>query len=269
MVNIFGIELELKLIIVPIVYVLIGIIAFKILKKLVIKVLEKKNLKAAQKQRIKTLIVLIVNIIKYLTIICVLLAILSVWGVNVKSIVAGLGIGTAVIGLAFKDLATDLIAGFSIIAEGEYEIGDTIEVDGFMGEVIFIGLRTTRIRDFKGATKIIANHYMDNIINYSEHNSLAVIDVSIAYECDETLIEKTFNKIFKDLNGKIPHATGELELWGVNELSDSAVVYRVVVETEPMQQYAVQRFLRKELKKGLDAAKIKIPYQQIEVHNGK
>ena len=269
MINIFGIELELKLIIVPIVYVLIGIIAFKILKKLVIKVLEKKNLKAAQKQRIKTLIVLIVNIIKYLTIICVLLAILSVWGVNVKSIVAGLGIGTAVIGLAFKDLATDLIAGFSIIAEGEYEIGDTIEVDGFMGEVIFIGLRTTRIRDFKGATKIIANHYMDNIVNYSEHNSLAVIDVSIAYECDETLIEKTFNKIFKDLNGKIPHATGELELWGVNELSDSAVVYRVVVETEPMQQYAVQRFLRKELKKGLDAAKIKIPYQQIEVHNGK
>ena len=269
MVNIFGIELELKLIIVPIIYVLIGIIAFKILKKLVIKVLEKKNLKAAQKQRIKTLIVLIVNIIKYLTIICVLLAILSVWGVNVKSIVAGLGIGTAVIGLAFKDLATDLIAGFSIIAEGEYEIGDTIEVDGLMGEVIFIGLRTTRIRDFKGATKIIANHYMDNIVNYSEHNSLAVIDVSIAYECDETLIEKTFNKIFKDLNGKIPHATGELELWGVNELSDSAVVYRVVVETEPMQQYAVQRFLRKELKKGLDAAKIKIPYQQIEVHNGK
>ena len=269
MVNIFGIELELKLIIVPIIYVLIGIVAFKILKKLVIKVLEKKNLKAAQKQRIKTLIVLIVNIIKYLTIICVLLAILSVWGVNVKSIVAGLGIGTAVIGLAFKDLATDLIAGFSIIAEGEYEIGDTIEVDGFMGEVIFIGLRTTRIRDFKGATKIIANHYMDNIVNYSEHNSLAVIDVSIAYECDETLIEKTFNKIFKDLNGKIPHAIGELELWGVNELSDSAVVYRVVVETEPMQQYAVQRFLRKELKKGLDAAKIKIPYQQIEVHNGK
>ena len=269
MIKIFGFELEIELIIIPVIYILIGIVAFKVLKRLVVRILEKRNLKATQKQRIKTLIVLIVNIIKYLTIICVLLAILSVWGVNVKSIVAGLGIGTAVIGLAFKDLATDLIAGFSIITEGEYEIGDTIEVDGFMGEVVFIGLRTTRIRDFKGATKIIANHYMDNIINYSNHNSLAVIDISIAYECDEDLIEKTFNKIFKDLNGKIPHATGDLELWGVNELSDSAVVYRVVVETEPMQQYAVQRFLRKELKKGLDAAKIKIPYQQIEVHNGK
>ena len=269
MVNIFGIELELKLIIVPIVYVLIGIIAFKILKKLVIKVLEKKNLKAAQKQRIKTLIVLIVNIIKYLTIICVLLAILSVWGVNVKSIVAGLGIGTAVIGLAFKDLATDLIAGFSIIADGEYEIGDTIEIDGFMGEVVFIGLRTTRIRNFKGATKIIANHYMDNIINYSDNNSLAVVDVSIAYEADEKQVEETFEKLFKRLNGNVPFATKDLELWGVNNLSDSAVVYRVVVETEPMKQFIVQRYLNKEIKKELDSAKIKIPYQQIEVHNGK
>lgn len=269
MIDIFGIEIELNLIITPIIYILIGLVAFKILKKMVVKILEKKHLKASQKQRVKTLVILIVNIIKYVTIICVVLAVLSVWGVNVKSIVAGLGIGTAVIGLAFKDLATDLIAGFNIITEGEYEIGDTIEVDGFMGEVVFIGLRTTRIRDLKGATKIIANHYMDNIINYSIHNSLALLDISIAYECDEELIEKTFDKLFKELNGNIPHATGDLELWGVNELADSAVVYRVVVETEPMEQYGVQRFLRKEIKKAFDKAGIKIPYQQIEVHNGK
>ncbi|MBQ6497612.1 MAG: mechanosensitive ion channel [Bacilli bacterium] len=269
MIKILGLEIKLKLIIVPLIYIIIGVVAFKILKKVIKKLLDKKNLRGTQKQRINTLTILIVNIIKYIIIILVILAILSVFGVNVKSILAGLGIGTAVIGLAFKDLATDLIAGFSIIAEGEYEIGDTIEVDGFMGEVVFIGLRTTRIRDFKGATKIIANHYMDNIINYSEHNSLAVVDVSIAYECEEELIEKAFDKIFKDLNGKIPHATGDLELWGVNELSGSAVVYRIVVETEPMQQFAVQRYLRKELKKGLDESKVKIPYQQIEVHNGK
>ena len=70
-----------------------------------------------------------------------------------------------------------------------------------MGEVTFIGLRTTRIRNFKGATKIIANHYMDNIINYSENNSLAVIDVLIAYECKEEDIEKAFDKA----NIKIPY----------------------------------------------------------------
>ena len=269
MIKLFGLEIELKIVILPIVYIVIGIIAFAILKNVITKLVDKRGLKGAKKQRVNTLKVLIINIIKYLIIIFVVLAILSVFGVNVKSILAGLGIGTAVIGLAFKDLATDLIAGFSIITEGEYEIGDTIEVDDFMGEVVFIGLRTTRIRNFKGATKIIANHYMDNIINYSENNSLAVVDVSIAYECKEEDIDKAFEELKKKLEGKIPHATGELEVWGVNSLADSAVVYRVVVETEPMQQFAVERFLRKEIKKEFDQAKIKIPYQQIEVHNGK
>ena len=99
-------------------------------------------------------------------IIITIVAILAVWGFNVTTLVAGLGLGTAIIGLAFQDLAKDLIAGFSIISEGDYEIGDTISVDGFMGEVVFMGLKTTRIRDFKGATYIVCNRYMDKVINY-------------------------------------------------------------------------------------------------------
>ena len=269
-VTIGGKIVDLALVIKPLIYIIIGYIIFKVLKKVIIKAVDKKqNLKATQKQRIQTISTLLTNIIKYIIIILVLLSILSVFGINVKSILAGLGIGTAIIGLAFQDLAKDLIAGFSIITEGEYEIGDTIEVDGFMGEVIFIGLRTTRIRNFKGATKIIANHYMDKIINYSNHNSVAVVDVSIAYECNEKLIEETFEKLFKKLNGNLEFATKDLELWGVNELGDSGVVYRVAVETKPMKQFVTERFLRKEIKKAFDEVGIKIPYTQIEVHNGK
>lgn len=269
-IKVLGLTFNLKFIILPLVYIVIGVIIFEIIKNFIIKATDRrKNLKATQRQRVKTFRTLIINIIKYIIIILVILAILSVYGVNVKSILAGLGIGTAILGLAFKDLATDLISGFSIIIEGEYEIGDTIEIDGFRGEVVFIGLRTTRIRDFKGATKIIANHYMDNIINYSENNSLAVVDVAIAYETDEKLIEETFDKLFKRLNGNIKYATKDLELWGVNDLSESSVVYRVVVETEPMKHVATERFLKREIKKELDAANIKIPYNQIEVHNGK
>ncbi len=263
-------NLDIIKIILPVLYIIIGVVIFKVIKQLIVKSTSKnKRLKATQIQRINTLRILIINMIKYIIIILVILAILSEFGINVKSILAGLGIGTALIGLAFQDLAKDLIAGFSIITEGEYEVGDTIEVDGFMGEVVFIGLRTTRIRNFKGATKIIANHYMDNIINYSANNSLAVIDVGIAYENKEEEIEKTFEKLFKRLNGNIPYAKKELELWGVNELADSSVVYRVVVETEPTKNFTVERFLRKEIKKEFDQANIKIPYQQIEVHNGK
>ena len=150
-----------------------------------------------------------------------------------------------------------------------FSVGDTIEVDGFMGEVVSVGLRTTRIRNYKGATKIIANRNMDNIINYSDHNSLAVVDVGIAYENNEEEIDQVFQKLFQRLKGKIPNATKEPEVWGVNELDDSSVVYRIVVETKPTMQFATERFLRREIKKEFDQSGIKIPYQQIEVHNGK
>lgn len=268
--NILGYTINLRLIIVPIIYIIIGMVVYGIIKRIILKATNRRKLlKASQKQRVETLTALLTNIIKYITVLLVIIAILSVFGINVKSILAGLGITTALIGLAFQDLAKDLIAGFTIITEGEYEIGDTIEIDDFMGEVVFIGLRTTRIRNFKGATKIIANHYMDNIINYSDNNSLAVVDVSIAYECDEEKIEKTFNELFKEIKPKLEFATKDIELWGVHDLANSGVIYRVAVETKPMKHIATERILRKEIKKAFDKVGIKIPYTQIEVHNGK
>lgn len=264
------INIDIFNIIWPIVYIIIGIAIFKIIKNIILRTpRSNKILRESQVQRIRTIKLLILNIIKYIIIVFVILAILSQFGVNIKSILAGVGIGTAIIGLAFQDLAKDLIAGFSIITEGEYEVGDTIEVDNFMGTVTEVGLRTTRIKNFKGATKIIANHYMDNIINYSNNNSLAVVDVGISYENNEKEIEETFNKLIERLKGKIPHAKKDPEVWGVQELSDSSVVYRIVVETKSMKHLEVERFLRKEIKKEFDSNKIKIPYTQIEVHNGK
>ena len=86
---------------------------------------------------------------------------------------------------------------------------------------------------------------------------------------NEDKIEEVFEKLFKRLNGKIPFTTKDLELLGVVELADSSVVYRIAVETEPMKQFQTERYLRKEIKKEFDKEGIKIPYQQIEVHNGK
>ena len=270
MIKLFNIDIDIIKLILPIIYIIIGIIAFSIIKKIILNSgKNSKKFKLLQNQRVKTLKTLVINIVKYTIVLIVLLAVLSNFGVNVKSILAGLGIGTALIGLAFQDLAKDLIAGFSIITEGEYEIGDTIEIDGFMGEVVFIGLRTTRIRNFKGATKIIANRYMDNIINYSNNNSLAIVDVGVSYDCDTEKVEAAIEKLFKRLSGKIEFATKEPELWGVNELADSSVVYRIAVETEPMKHFAVERFLKKEIKNQFSKENIKIPYKQIEVHNGK
>lgn len=263
--------LELKHILFPIIFIVVGMVIYNILKAAITKLSLKNNkkLNAEQIQRIKTVNMLIINVIKYVIVIIVLLAILALYGVNVSSLVAGLGITAAIIGLAFQDLAKDLIAGIFIITEGQYEVGDTIEVDGFMGEVIALGLKTTQIRNYKGATKIIGNHYMDNMINYSLHNSLAVVDVGTDYAHSPEEIETVLNNLAQELNGKIKEAKGELQIWGINELDDSSVVYRVAVEVNSMKQFEVERFLRKKIKEAFDKENIKIPFPQVEVHNGK
>lgn len=272
MISLFDIiNIELKQIILPIIYIVLGTVSYGILKKIITKITNKKNvkLKAQQLQRVQTVKMLILNIIKYVIVILVILAVLSTYGVNVSSLVAGLGITTAVLGLAFQDLAKDLIAGISIITEGQYEVGDTIEVDGFMGEVIFIGLKTTRIRNYRGATKIIANHNMDKIINYSLHNSLAEVDVVTGHDCSPVEVEKILQTVAEKVKKNISKAKGDLQILGITEFDDSKIVYRVAIETEPMQHYAIERYLRKEIKEAFDNANIKSPFLKIEVHNGK
>lgn len=264
------IKLELKQLLLPIIYIVVGMIIYEILKKAILKLsASNSKLRKSQKHRLQTVNLLIINIIKYIIVIIVILLTLATFGVNISSLVAGLGVTTAIIGLAFQDLAKDLIAGIFIITEAQYEVGDTIEVDGFMGEVVAIGLKTTQIRDFKGATKIIGNRYMDNMINYSLHTSLAIVDVNVGYEHSPEEVEKVLNDLAKELSGKIEDAKGEIQVLGINELENSSVVYRVTLEVNSMQQYAVQRFLRKKIKETFDKEKIKIPYPQIEVHNGK
>ena len=259
------ITIDLEMIIRPLVYIIIGFAIYEVFRKLLNNAEKRSKIKKKHYQkRVKTINTLIQNIIKYVIIIFVFIAILANFGINVKSILAGVGITAAIIGLAFQDIAKDFLAGISIILEDQFEIGDTVKINDFTGEVVSFGLKTTRIRDYKGATKIIANHMITDLINYNLYNNLAVVDVSVDYEEDLEKVEK----VLTEVSSKIPKAKGKLKILGVNELEESSIVYRVAIEVAAAEHIAAERILRKELKNALDKAKIKIPYQQIEVHNG-
>lgn len=254
-----------------IVYIIVAVIVYEIIKKVVIKSLNRNNKRVSNihSQRVKTIQKLILSIVQYVIIIITIVAILAVWGFNVTALAAGLGIGTAIIGLAFQDLAKDIIAGFSIITEGQYEIGDTIEIDNFMGEVTSISLKTTEITNFKGAKYIVCNRYMDKVINYSGNPLLAIVDISTPYEEKTDKVEKVLKDMIEEINDKVPNAEGDLKLWGIQSLSESAVVYRISVPSKVMKHYETERYLRKQIKDHLDKSGIPIPYNQIEVHHGK
>ena len=102
-------------------------------------------------------------------------------------------------------------------------------------------------------------------------SSFALVDVSVAYEEDYEKVEKLLNNLFIDIkkNKRIPFLKSDIKVLGINELADSAVIIRITAETESYKQYEVQRLIMKEIKNLFDKENIKIPYPQIEVHNGK
>ncbi|MBQ3436206.1 MAG: mechanosensitive ion channel family protein [Bacilli bacterium] len=265
-----AIDIDLNYIVRPIVYIFIGVIVYYILKAVINTNMHKRFVKKRHyKKRITTINALILNIIKYLIIISVIISILTVFKVDVRSIITGLGITAAIVGLAFQDFIKDILAGISIVSEDQYEIGDTIKIGDFMGKVTLISLRSTRIQDFKGATKIIANHTITEVINYNLEDSLALVDIAIDYKANTDEVLNTLEKIAGELDKSLENTKGPVEVWGIEDLSSSAVVYRMCVLVDSMNQYVTQRIMRKAIKDKLEEAKIKIPYQQIEVHNGK
>lgn len=257
----------------PILYTVVAILFNYILKKIIHTVIaaKEKNLEkdSYNYKKTETLRVLISNFLKYIIFIFLVLAILTVYGVDVSSVLAGLGIVGLVLGLALQDFAKDIIAGIGIVLENQYAIGDIITVGEFTGEVIFLGLKTTRIRSWDGKVKIIANHNITEVINYSMADSVAIVDVGISYDENPEKVEKLLSKLSGTLTSKLPDLKGDVQVLGIEKLDDSAVVYRVMAQTKPMAHYNVQRMMRKEIKSFLDKENIKIPYPQIEVHHGK
>ncbi|MBR2864256.1 mechanosensitive ion channel [Candidatus Saccharibacteria bacterium] len=170
----FGTEISVKKLIDSALYILFVLAVYLILKRILKITFNKaggKKASPAQKQRIKTISQMLSSILRYLFLIIVLLVILSILGVNVTSLLAGLGILTAVVGLAFQDMIKDFIAGIAIIAENQFSVGDTViaQADGFKGTVTNIGLKTTEVTSDKGEVKIMANHNIDGLINCSRN----------------------------------------------------------------------------------------------------
>lgn len=171
--NFFGTDIDLKRIINSVLYILFVLVVYLILRRILKIVFERaggKNASAAHRQRIKTISKMLSSILRYVFLVLILLVILAVLGVNVTSLLAGLGILTAVVGLAFQDMLKDFIAGIAIIAENQFSVGDTViaQADGFKGIVTDIGLKTTEITNDKGEVKSISNRNVDGLINCSK-----------------------------------------------------------------------------------------------------
>ena len=172
-----------------------------------------------------------------------------------------------VVGLGAQKFIQDLIAGFFIIFEHHYDVGDVIEVGGFKGTVVDIGLKTTRLRNWRGEIKILNNGEVNTLVNHSKNPSVAVVLFAISYEEDIDRTTEVLKAVFPSFRKQYADVLIEdPEVSGVMNLGASSVEMRVTVKTLNEQHYGIERALRKLIKETLDANNIKIPLPQIVVN---
>lgn len=220
-------------------------------------------------KRGKALASLLSSFAKYLGAIILIFAILGTLGVNTTVLLASAGILSLIVGLGAQPLIEDIFAGIFIVFEHSFEIGDIIIVDGFRGTVKEMGIRTTKIEDAGGDIKVINNSDIRTLINMTSKLSTAICDVSISYFDDIERVEKVLNENLKKIKEKYKSIVNGPTYVGVQSLSDSGVVLRIIAECNEMLRYQVQRDINREIKIIFDQNNITIPFPQIVIHETK
>lgn len=222
-----------------------------------------------EEKRIETLKVLLKSLVMYAVYFIALMMVLSILGVNTTSLLASAGIIGLAVGFGAQSLVKDIITGFFIIFENYFVVGDYINTAGVGGIVEEMGLRTTKIRDWSGELHIIPNSEITMVTNHSHGKMRALVEIGIAYEEDIDRALKVLQEAADGVNRKLAEKIVEPAIvQGIVNLEASGVIVRVVAYTKPMEQWLVERELRKCLKQALDQAGIEIPYpRQVIIQN--
>ncbi|HEX8576050.1 MAG TPA: mechanosensitive ion channel family protein [Flavobacterium sp.] len=198
-----------------------------------------------------------------------ILMILQEGGIAIAPILASVGILGVAVGFGGQYLIKDIISGFFIILENQYRIGDVVRFEEVSGTVEDISLRKTTLRDMDGIVHHVPHGEIKTVSNMSQEFSRINLNVGVSYnaQLDEVIrvIDEVGSAMFEDPKWKDTLITAPHFL-RVDDFADSAVVVKIVADTQALQQWATSGELRKRLKIAFDEAGIEIPFPQRVIH---
>jgi len=266
-----GIRILIILVLSLIVYFLMKRLVPRTVKPMLSKTMEGQPEVEIEKRK-TTLTRLFITTGGVVIIVIAVFLILAELGINITALLAGFGVAGIAVGFGAQHLVRDLIAGFVIMIENQYNIGDVIRAAGVAGGVEAVNLRRTMLRDLDGTLHVVPNGEIKVTSNFTKMWSRAHLNISVAYkeDVDQVMatIRKTWEEIADDpdwgpfLISKTPW------LLRVDEFGDSGVVIKVVGETQPIKQWDVMGELRRRIKKVFDEQGIEIPWPHTKVYFG-
>ena len=214
-----------------------------------------------EEKRAATLISLAKTVISVLLTFIATTMILGELKISIGPLIASAGVLGLAVGFGAQNLVRDVVSGFFMLLENQFREGDVIETLGVSGRVERFGLRATVLRDQLGRVHYIPNGEIKVVSNLTQEWSQALLDVTVAYQQDLDRVFRLLAKICQEMEADPPFASRIMksEVLGVERLTESGVVLRVLFRTLPLERWAVEREFRRRAVAELLAAGIEIP----------
>ena len=222
---------------------------------------------SSREKRGRTLSQLLRSVGRIFVVIVALLLTINLF-INIGPLLAGAGILGLAISFGAQSLVKDVISGFFILFENQFALGDVIEAGGKSGVVEKMTLRVVVLRDLDGSLHIVPNGEIKTVSNRTQGWSRAVVDVAVAYNEDaDRAMAVVLDEARRMANDEEWAALldGVPEVWGVESVTDSAVMIRMVARTQPGSHWGVSREFRRRIKARLQAEGIANPLQKRQV----
>jgi len=252
-----------------------------VLTLLVIKVLQLANMRLFDrylqkrsdefKKRAGTLRSVVANLITICIVIIASLSVLSQLGIKVGPILAAAGIVGVAVGFGAQHLVQDVISGFFLLLEDQIRVGDVVQIAGKGGLVERVTLRMTILRDLAGNVHYVRNGEINVVTNMTKEYSFYVFDIGVAYRENVDEVIKVVKEVDEELRTD-PQFNQDIlepiEILGLDQFADSAIIIKARTKTKPIRQWAVGREFNRRLKKTFDEHGIEIPFPHVTLYMG-
>jgi small conductance mechanosensitive channel len=196
---------------------------------------------------------------------------LKTMGVDIGPVLAAAGVVGLAVGFGAQNLVKDVISGFFILMDDQVRVGDVVEVGGKSGLVERVNLRMTVLRDLGGNVHFVRNGKIDIVTNKTKEYSRYVFDVGVSYREDVDEVISVIHEVDEALRSDPeygPLILEPIEVMGLEQFADSAVVIRARTKTRPIEQWRVGREFNRRLKKRFDEKGIEIPFPHVTLYMG-
>jgi len=220
---------------------------------------------AARSARVRTLLPMLRTVLGILIALFVLLNTLSQLGVNVAPLLAGAGVIGLAIGFGSQTLVRDVITGIFLLLEDAVAVGDVVQLGGLTGVVENLSIRSIKLRATDGSLHIVPFSAVTTVTNMTRDFAFAVLDITVPYSEDTDRVVR----VLKELGGEIraeakwrPLIRDDIDVWGIDKMSDAGVTIRARVKTDPTQRWQVAREFNRRIKMRFDDEGIRVQKPQ-------